>query len=117
VIASEITTQIQNIISRNISPFDTSVITIGKFEAGTSFNVIADEAKLTGTVRYFNHQVDKQIKEEMERIIKGICIANDATYEFIYENGYPPVVNHEKETDMVFQAAEKITEVQAATIS
>ena len=117
VIASEITTQIQNIISRKISPFATSVITIGKFEAGTSFNVIADEAKLTGTVRYFDHQVDKQIKEEMERIIKGICIANDATYEFIYENGYPPVVNHEKETDMVFQAAEKITEVQAATIS
>src|SRR5699024_12884768 len=61
VIASEITTQIKNIISRKISPFATSVITIGKFEAGTSFNVIADEAKLTGTVRYFDHKVDKQI--------------------------------------------------------
>ena len=117
VIASEITTQIQNIISRKISPFATSVITIGKFEAGTSFNVIADEAKLTGTVRYFDHQVDKQIKEKMEQVIKGICIANDATCEFVYEDGYPPVVNHEEEVDMVFQAAEKIPEVQAATIS
>ena len=117
VIASEITTQIQNIISRKISPFATSVITIGKFEAGTSFNVIADEAKLTGTVRYFDHQVDKQIKEKMEQVIKGICIANDATCEFVYEDGYPPVVNHEEEVDLVFQAAEKITEVQAATIS
>lgn len=117
VIASEITTQIQNIISRKISPFATSVITIGKFEAGTSFNVIADEAKLTGTVRYFDHKVDKQIKDKMEQVIKGICIANDATYEFVYEDGYPPVVNHEEETDIVFQAAENITEVQAATIS
>ena len=117
VIASEITTQIQNIISRKISPFATSVITIGKFEAGTSFNVIADEAKLTGTVRYFDHKVDEQIKEKMEQVIKGICIANDATYEFVYEDGYPPVVNHEEETDIVFQAAENITEVQAATIS
>src|SRR5690625_1712920 len=117
VIASEITTQIQNIISRKISPFATSVITIGKFEAGTSFNVIADEAKLTGTVRYFDHKVDEQIKEKMEQVIKGICIANDATYEFVYEDGYPPVVNHEEEVDMVFQAAEKIPEVQAATIS
>lgn len=117
VIASEITTQIQNIISRKISPFATSVITIGKFEAGTSFNVIADEAKLTGTVRYFDHKVDEQIKEKMEQVIKGICIANDATYEFVYEDGYPPVVNHEEETDIVFQAAEKVTEVQSATIS
>lgn len=117
VIASEITTQIQNIISRKISPFATSVITIGKFEAGTSFNVIADEAKLTGTVRYFDHKVDKQIKDKMEQVIKGICIANDATYEFVYEDGYPPVVNHEEETDIVFQAAENITEVQSATIS
>ena len=117
VIASEITTQIQNIISRKISPFATSVITIGKFEAGTSFNVIADEAKLTGTVRYFDHKVDKQIKDKMEQVIKGICIANDATYEFVYEDGYPPVVNHEEETDIVFQAAENITEIQSATIS
>ena len=117
VIASEITTQIQNIISRKISPFATSVITIGKFEAGTSFNVIADEAKLTGTVRYFDHKVDEQIKEKMEQVIKGICIANDATYEFVYEDGYPPVVNHEEETDIVFQAAENITEIQSATIS
>lgn len=117
VIASEITTQIQNIISRKISPFATSVITIGKFEAGTSFNVIADEAKLTGTVRYFDHKVDKQIKDKMEQVIKGICIANDATYEFVYEDGYPPVVNHEEETDIVFKAAENITEVQSATIS
>lgn len=117
VIASEITTQIQNIISRKISPFATSVITIGKFEAGTSFNVITDEAKLTGTVRYFDHKVDEQIKEKMEQVIKGICIANDATYEFVYEDGYPPVVNHEEETDIVFQAAENITEIQSATIS
>src|SRR5699024_6355998 len=66
---------------------------------------------------YFDHKVDKQIKEKMEQVNKGICIANDATYEFVYEDGYPPVVNHEEETDIVFQTAENITEIQSATIS
>lgn len=117
VIASEITTQIQNIISRKLSPFSTSVITIGKFEAGTSFNVIADKAKLTGTVRYFDKEVDQKIKEELERVVKGICIANDVTYDFNYEDGYPPVINHGPETEIVFKATEKVTEVQDATIS
>lgn len=117
LIGSEITTHIQNILSRRISPFQTAVITIGKFEAGTSFNVIADEAILTGTVRYLNKDVQQKVKEEMTRIIKGICLANDATYEFDYQDGYPPVINHDAETAIVFNAAEAIAEVNEATIS
>src|SRR5699024_5339569 len=117
VIASEITTQIQNIISRKIYPFATSVITIGKFEGGTSFNVIADEAKQTGNSRDSDHKVDRKRKDNMEQVRTGTCIANEAAYEFVYEDGYPPVVNHEEETDIVLQAAESITAVQSGTIA
>ena len=116
LIGAEITTHIQNIISRKISPFQTAVITIGRFEAGTSFNIIADEAKLTGTVRYLDSNVQKKVKEEINRVVKGICLANDAAYELDYEDGYPPVVNHDKETDLVFKAAENIHEINETTV-
>lgn len=117
VIGSEIVTHLQNIISRKVSPFQTAVITIGRFEAGTSFNVIADEAQLTGTVRYLNPQVQQKVKTEMERVIKGICLANDAEYKLEYVDGYPPVINHDAETALVYAAAEQIASVKEATIS
>lgn len=117
LIGAEITSQLQNIISRRISPFQTAVITIGRFEAGTSFNIIADEAKLTGTVRYLDTDVQVKVKEEMNRVIEGICLANGATYEFDYQDGYPPVVNHHAETDIIFKAAKQIADVNEATVS
>src|SRR5699024_9213391 len=52
IVGSEIVSKLQTIISRKVSPIDTGVLTIGHFEAGTAFNVIADEAKLEGTIRY-----------------------------------------------------------------
>lgn len=117
LIGAEVTTHMQNIISRRVSPFQTAVITIGKFEAGTSFNIIADEATLTGTVRYLDSNVQQIVKEEMTRVVKGICLANDATYEIDYLDGYPPVINHEAETALVFNAAQKVATVNEATVS
>lgn len=117
VIGSEIVTQLQNVISRKVSPFQTAVITIGKFKSGTSFNVIADEAKLTGTVRYLDPTVQEKVKTEIERVINGVSIANDAAYELDYLDGFPPVINHEQETDLVFEAAQEVTAVKEATIA
>lgn len=114
VIGSEVVSQLQNIISRKIDPLKTAVITVGIFEAGTSFNVIAEEAKLTGTVRYLDSDVQQVVREEMERVVKGICEANGADYELDYFVGYPPLVNHEAETEVVFEAASKVKEVKEA---
>ena len=114
LIGAEIVSQIQNIISRRIDPLQTAVITIGKFEAGNTFNVIADKAKFVGTVRYLDPEIQQIIRTEMERVVKGICIANDADYIFNYEAGYPPVMNHEEETELIFKASAKIQEVKAA---
>lgn len=114
LIGAEVVSQLQNIISRRIDPLKTAVITVGKLEAGTTFNVIADKAYLMGTVRYLETEVQAVVKEEMERVIKGICIANNADYELKYEIGYPPVINHEAETELVFEASRQITDVQEA---
>lgn len=114
VIGSEVVSQLQNIISRRIDPLQTAVITVGIFEAGTSFNVIAEQAKLTGTVRYLDANIQQVVREEMERVVKGICEANGANYELDYFVGYPPLVNHDKETDIVFEAASKVEEIKEA---
>lgn len=111
VIGSQLVMALQQIVSRQTNPIDTVVVSVGSFEAINAFNVIADRATLIGTVRTFKKETQEQVKVQMERIIKGICDANDATYEFEYVDGYPPVVNHEKETKLLVQIAETIDEV------
>lgn len=111
VIGAEIVTKLQSIISRKVDPLKPAVITVGRFQAGGAFNVIADKATLVGTVRYFEEAIQTLLIEEIERVIKGICLANDVTYTLDYVKGYPPVINHEAETAIVLQAREQISEI------
>ena len=111
LIGAEVISQLQHIISRRIDPLETAVITVGTFEAGNSFNIIADTAKLVGTARYFNPDIQTQIINEMEKIIKGICLGNDATYTFDYAKGYPPLTNHQQEAELILNAGKKIKEI------
>ncbi|MFC4024518.1 M20 family metallopeptidase [Oceanobacillus longus] len=114
VIASEVVSQLQQIVSRRLDPLKTAVITIGMFEAGNAFNIIADRAKLTGTVRHMDVDVQEIIIEEMEKIVKGICISNDAAYTFDYVKGYPPLMNHPEEAEIVLKASKNIVEIHKA---
>lgn len=116
VIGSEVISQLQQIISRRLDPLETAVVTVGIFEAGTAFNVIADQAKLTGTVRYFNPDIQDTIKEEMEKIIKGICVSNDASYQFDYFKGYPPLINHPEGAEIVLRASKNVEEIEKAEL-
>ena len=101
VIAAEIVSLLQTIASRKIDPMDAAVLSIGKFKAGEAFNIIPDKAFLEGTVRTFKPEIQEQIIEEMERIVKGVCLANNCHYELRYFRGYPPTVNHQSETEYI----------------
>ncbi|MES5935850.1 amidohydrolase [Mammaliicoccus lentus] len=105
VIVSEYISSLQKIISRNLDPIDQGVITVGKIDAGNTFNVISDTATIEGTVRTFNPKVKDLIEEELERLLKGICIANNASYDFDYRRGYPTVINHDEQYNVVKEAA------------
>lgn len=111
VIGSEIINKLQTIMSRKVSPIDTGVLTIGHFEAGTTFNVIADQARMEGTVRYIKDDVKQTIKEQIHQIVEGICLANDVTFDIDYEDGYPPLINHVDETNLLFSVANDIEDV------
>ncbi len=105
VIVAEYISSIQKIISRHIDPIDRGVITVGKIDAGSAFNVISDTATIEGTVRTFKPEVKDTIEKDLERLLKGLCIANNATYKFNYRRGYPTVVNHDAQYNVVKEAA------------
>ncbi|KAA6474770.1 M20 family metallopeptidase [Bacillus swezeyi] len=108
VTAASVVNHLQQIVSRRIDPTDAAVISIGTFHSGQAFNIIAEEAVIEGTVRTFSKQVQETIITEMKRIIKGVCDSNGASFKLDYEKGYPPVFNHEKETDIVRKCAKNV---------
>jgi amidohydrolase len=111
VTGAQLVTSLQQIVSRKVNPIDSAVVTIGSFIAENAFNIIADRAKLIGTVRTFNEDVRTAIEEDIERMTKGICYTTDCTYEYSYVKGYPAVVNHEQETVFLVQCAKEVEEV------
>ncbi|GER75118.1 M20 family metallopeptidase [Weizmannia acidilactici] len=112
VIGAQLVTNLQQVVSRRINPVQSAVLTIGTFESGDAFNVIADTAKITGTVRTFDEEVRDSVEKEIERIVKGTCLTADCKYDYEYFRGYPPVVNHDAETEFLAECAKQIPEVK-----
>jgi amidohydrolase len=107
-IGAEIISALQTIVSRRIDPLDSAVISVCNFEAGSTHNVIPDEAVLKATVRSLKSEVRKELAANIEKVIKNICEIYGADYEFNYIFGYPPVVNDSELTKILAGAAEKV---------
>lgn len=113
VIGAQIVTALQQITSRRIDPLETAVVTVGQFQAGDAFNIIADQARLTGTVRYLKTAIQEQVITEMEKMVDGICKANGATYDLNYVKGYPPLANHVEEATLILEASQNIKDIHS----
>jgi len=108
VIGAQLVMNLQQIVSRRSTPTESAVLSVGSFVAENAFNVIADSAKLAGTVRTFNPEIRTLIESEMKRIVEGTALSNDCTIDINYQRGYPTVVNHENETLFLKTVAEKV---------
>jgi amidohydrolase len=108
VAAAHFVTMAQTIVSREIAPKDPAVFTVGKFDSGTTFNVIPDRATLMGTVRCFDADVRTSIPARMERIAKGLSEAMRVEYALDYHFSYPPTVNDKAMNDVVREVARKV---------
>ncbi|PLR83757.1 amidohydrolase [Bacillus canaveralius] len=108
VTASQLVVNLQQIVSRKVNPVDSAVVTVGSFVAENAFNVIADKAKLEGTVRTFSEDVRTFVEQEIERTAKGTCYTSGSDYEYLFERGYPAVINHEEETNFLVEVAGKV---------
>ena len=88
--------ELQKIISREIDPQDAAVISVGSFQSGTGWNIIADSAKLVGTTRCFSREVNAMLPEAMERVVKNVCEAHRCEGKLIYTPIVDPTINDEK---------------------
>jgi amidohydrolase len=113
VIGGQLINNLQQIVSRRVSPLDSAVVSVCSFEAKNPYNIIADSASLTGTVRTFKEDVREFIEMEIERVVKGTCLVTDADYSYTYSKGYPATVNHKEETEFLAKVAEMAPNVES----
>jgi len=97
-IGAHFVVNLQTIVSRNADPIEPSVVSVGSFHGGTTFNVIASECTMQGTVRSMSPEMRERLRRRVEEVLETTCRMFGATHELRYILGYPPVVNHEAET-------------------
>ncbi|MGE5560245.1 MAG: M20 metallopeptidase family protein [Chloroflexota bacterium] len=108
VAASAIVMSLQTIASRNVSPLEPVVVTVGQFEAGTAFNIIPATATLRGTFRAFDAGLYSDLPKMIDRIAGETAAAYGATVETAYECSIAaPVVNDEQATAIIEGAVAK----------
>lgn len=101
IIASSFVMNLQAIVSRETNPLDPVVVTIGKMEVGTRFNVIAENAHLEGTLRCFNNTTRAKVAKSIEQYAKKTAAIYGGTAEMVYKQGTQPVINDEKSALLV----------------
>ncbi|QEK12525.1 amidohydrolase [Crassaminicella thermophila] len=107
VIAADLISTYQTIISRNINPVEGAVLTIGKMYGGERRNIIAGDVTLEGTLRAFNEETYETIKERMIKIAKGIEIVHNCKIEVIFRDMYPAVINDKNLVEKLIKAVGK----------
>jgi amidohydrolase len=105
VISAYIITALQTLISRETSPFDPAVITIGRIEAGSAFNIIPQTAELQGTMRSFGKDHRAKLLRRIQEVACGVASAMGATCDVNIIDGCPPCTNDALVTEVVYQAA------------
>ena len=108
VAASHMITALQSVVSRNVSPLDTAVVTVGSFHGGDAFNVIPDAVRLTGTIRTFETQVRENLLLRVRAILEGVATACGVSADLEITSLTPALVNDPKVAQVVRDAAEKI---------
>lgn len=105
LIAAEVVLAWQSIVSRNVDPLKSAVISVTQMNGGFTSNVIPEEVTMIGTTRAFDPEVQNMIENRMKQVLDGICAAHGGSAKFIYDCRYAPTINTPDETDEAIAAA------------
>lgn len=105
VITGFLIAALQTLVSRETDPLHSAVVTIGKVQAGSAANVIAEEAELKGSIRTFRPEVRHHIHHGMQRMISAMAELHNAQINLRITEGYPPVINEHNATVIARKAA------------
>jgi len=107
VVAGHAIVALQTVVSRSIDPSETCVVTIGRIEGGKRGNIIPSEVMMSGTVRTYSNAVQARAIARMDDLLRGVCLAFGAEYEFDYST-LPAVVNDAGCAAVVARAGEAL---------
>lgn len=105
VIGSQIVIALQTLVSREVDPTKSAVVSTCVFKAGDAFNVIPDFAELGGTVRTFDPEVRDLLEQRIGELASGIASSMNGSVTYEYRRGYPATVNEAAAVEIVREAA------------
>jgi hippurate hydrolase len=108
VAASHIATALQSIVSRNVRPVDTAVVSVTQIHAGHAYNVIPEKAALGGTVRCFSNATMDLIEARMRQVAEGVAGGLGATASLDFRRLFPALVNDADETRFIADTAAEL---------
>ena len=108
VIASSLVGDLQSILSRNVAPLDTCVLSVTQIHAGSAYNVVPETARLAGTIRYFKDEVRDLVESRMAALCRGKAEAFECEITFESRNIFDVLMNDDALSDAYLQAAADI---------
>ena len=108
IIATQIISALQSVVSRNVAPLDSAVISVTQMHSGDAYNVIPQEAVLRGTIRAFRKETMALIKERIETISSGIAATLGGSAKADVRIAFPPLVNDKDAVKFIADVAEEI---------
>ncbi len=108
VVAANLVSQLQNVVSRGIDPLEPTVLTFGRIDGGSARNAIADRVFLEGTMRSLSRKTEARMRRLLERTCRHVTQASGASYEIRYITGYPQLRNDAAVNDHVRRAAREL---------
>jgi amidohydrolase len=113
VVANQVINSLQTVVSRDVDPLKSAVLTVGKIRGGTRYNAIAEKVTLEGTIRTFGPQTKETVKERFYSIVKGIAEAMEASAHIKYWDGYPATLNTPRWAERVRKTAQELLGLDA----
>ena len=108
VAGAQLVQALQTVVSRNLHPCESAVVSVTQFHAGEAWNVIPEEVVLRGTIRSFKAEVQEQVERAIERLCSGIAAANGAQIGVCFDHRYPPTVNSPAEARFCQEVAASV---------
>ena len=108
LVGAQIVNQLQSIVARNVDPLEAAVVSICMFQAGHTDNVIPQHAQLRGTARALNDAVRNTLLQRIEAVVQGTAKLYGAKAKLTCTNGYPVLVNNDRQTEFAASVAREI---------
>jgi hippurate hydrolase len=108
LVAAQTIVAMQSVVSRNVDPLKSAVVSVTVVEAGTADNIIPQSVRLRGTVRTLAEDVRVMVEQQLARIVTHTAEAFGAKAKFNYRRNYPVLVNHERQTEFAASVAQQV---------